>query len=300
VLFVEVVLPVLLILGAGYAFGRLTDADLRPISRVTLVVMSPALIFGYLATAEVTAAELGRIALYTVLYIVLAALLTWAAVRATGHGTLVAPLLMVSVFMNSGNMGLPIVLFAYDRPGMVIGVSMLAVQLFVMYPVGIWFASLHGGGDWRRGLADAMRTPPVAAGLVAAAVRLLDLPVPGFVLRPVRLVGDAGVPTILLLLGMQLARTQVSGSVGPIALGAGLRLVLGPLLAWGLAVWLGLGGLTAKVLVLQHAMPTAAIMTLLAVEYGSRPDLVASVTFVTTAVAAATLTLLLYWVEWAF
>jgi malate permease and related proteins len=300
VLFVEVVLPVFLVLGAGFAFGRLTDVDLRPLSRLTLVVMSPALVFGYLATAELPAADLARIAAYTLLYIVVAALATAAIVRAAGLEALISPLLLVSVFMNSGNMGLPVVLFAYGEPGFVIGVSTLAVQLFVMYPVGIYFASLHGSRDWRGGLRLALRTPPVLAGLAAAVVRLAGVPVPDFVLRPVRLVGDAGVPTILLLLGMQLARTRVEGSLGPIALGTALRLAIGPLLAVALVYPLGITGLAARVLVLQHAMPAAAIMTLLALEYDARPDLVASVTVVTTVISAVTLTPLLYWLSSAF
>lgn len=298
-LFVEVVLPVLCILGAGYAFGRFTATDLAPLSQFTLVVLSPALIFGYLATADVPAAALIRASTYVVLYIVAAGILTLLVARLTGLSALVSPLLLVSVFTNSGNYGLPVILFAYGREGYLLGVSVLAVHLILMYPIGIWFATL-GREDWRKGVAAALSTPPVIAGLLAFAVRLAGLPVPGGVLRAIRLVGDAGVPVILLLLGAQVARTKVEGNVKPIVVGSAIRLVLGPILAVALTYPLGVTGLLAKVLVLQHAMPTAAIMVLLALQYGARPDLVASVTVVTTAVSAATVTAVLYFLAWAF
>ncbi len=298
-LFLEVVLPVLCILGAGFLFGRFTATDLRPLSQFTLVVLSPALIFGYLATADVAAGVIARAAAYIVLYVVAAGLLTVVVARLTGLSALVSPLLLVSVFTNSGNYGLPIILFAYGREGFLTGVSVLAIHLLIMYPVGTWFATL-GAGDWRRGLRTSLTTPPVIAGLLAFAVRVVGLPIPEGLLRAIRLVGDAGVPVILLLLGMQVARTKVEGSLKPIAVGSALRLVLGPILAVALTYPLGLTGLTAKVLVLQHAMPTAAIMVLLALEYDARPDVVASVTVVTTAISAVTVTAVLYFLAWAY
>lgn len=298
-LFVEVVLPVLCILGAGFAFGRFTATDMRPLSQFTLVVLSPALIFGYLATAEVSVSLVARASAYVVLYIVAAGLLAALVARLSGLRDLTGPLLLSTVFTNSGNYGLPVILFAYGREGFLLGVSVLAIHLVLMYPVGIWFATL-GQGEWRKGLEASLTTPPVIAGLLAFAVRLVGLPIPEGLLRAIRLVGDAGVPVILLLLGMQVARTKVEGSLRPIAVASALRLVAGPVLAVALTYPLGLTGLAAKVLVLQHAMPTAAIMVLLALEYGARPDLVASVTVVTTAISAATVTAVLYFLAWAF
>ena len=298
-LFVDVVLPTLAILGAGYAFGRFTATDLEPLSRFTLVVLSPALIFGYLATAEVPAVAMTRALGYVLLYIAAAALLTLLVARLTGLAALASPLLLATVFTNSGNYGLPIILFAYGREGYLLGISVLAIHLVLMYPIGIWFATL-GRESWRRGIVIALSNPPVVAGLLAMAVRLVGLPLPGGLLRAVRLVGDAGVPVILLLLGAQIARTRVEGNVKPIVVGAAIRMVLGPMLAVALTYPLGLTGLLARVLVLQHAMPTAAIMVLLALQYGARPDLVASITVVTTAVSAATVTAVLYFLAWAF
>lgn len=299
-LFLQVVVPVLAILAAGYAYGRWTATDLRPISHFTLVVLSPALVFGYLATTEIAPGEFARIAAYALLYVAAAAVLTWAAALALGQRALLSPLLLVSVFMNSGNYGLPLVLFAWGKTAFVLGVTTLAIHLILMYAAGTWFASLHRTPDWRKGLRMALGSPPVLAGVAAALWRLAGLPVPEALLRPVRLLGDASVPVILLLLGMQLARTRVEGSLAPIALGTALRLGLGTVVAVALAWAIGLSGLTAKVLVLQHAMPSAAIVTLLAVEYDARPDLVASVTVVTTAISVVTVTALLYFLEWAY
>lgn len=297
-LFVDVILPVMVMLAAGYAFGRYTTTDLKPISQITLYLFSPALVFAHIARTQISSGELAQILGYVLAYVVAAALLTTLVALALGQWHLLSPLLLVSVFANSGNYGLPVLLFAYGEPGFARGVTVLAMHLILMYSVGIFFASLHRAADWRAALRNVVTMPPVHAMAAAGLVRVLDVPVPDFLYKPARLVGDATVPVVLVVLGMQLARTKVAGAWRAITLGTVMRSGVGVLLAFALVYPLGLTGLTARVLVLQHAMPTAAFMTIFAVQYNARPDLVASVTFVTTLLSFATATAVLYALEW--
>ena len=99
---------------------------------------------------------------------------------------------------------------------------------------------------------------------------------------------------MLVLLGMQLARTRALVQPGFLTLSAGLRLVVGPLLAWGLTTLLGFKGLPRAVVILQTSTPSAVLPLLYAVRFGTRPDLVASAIFVSTLLSAGTLTILLY------
>lgn len=53
-IFSQVMVPILVIVGAGYLLRRNTDFDLRPLSRVSLYLLSPALIFSSLVEAEIS------------------------------------------------------------------------------------------------------------------------------------------------------------------------------------------------------------------------------------------------------
>lgn len=298
-MFVNVVVPVVLIMAGGWLFGRYTRVELKPLSQFAMYVLSPALIFSYLARSEIPSAEFAQIVLVTVLFTAAASLLTWLVARICGLREAVSPLLLVSVFTNSGNYGLPVLLFAYGREGFTRGVAVVVIHFMLMYTLGIYYASLQEA-NWRRALANVVRLPSAYATAAAMLVRILGLPLPDFLYNPLRLVGDATVPVVLLVLGMQLARTRVEGALPPVVVGSVLRLVVGPLAALGLVWGLGVTGLTAKVLVLQHAMPTAVLMTLVAIQYGARPDLVANVTFVTTVCSLASVTALLYGLQRLF
>ncbi len=98
---------------------------------------------------------------------------------------------------------------------------------------------------------------------------------------------------MLLLVGVQLAKTSSAGELKVIGLATFVRLVAAPAVALVLAAWLGLTGVTRQVCVTQASMPTAVTTTILATEFEAEPQFVAGVVFVSTLVSVITLTLLL-------
>jgi hypothetical protein len=93
---------------------------------------------------------------------------------------------------------------------------------------------------------------------------------------------------------MQLARTRLQILPGFLSLATGIRLILAPLVAWGLTSLLDLQGLTRNVVILQTSTPSAVLPLLYSLRFGTRPDLVAGAIFVTTLLSAVSLTLILY------
>jgi len=96
-----------------------------------------------------------------------------------------------------------------------------------------------------------------------------------------------------LLLGMQLAQGVAVEQRGLTTLAVVLRLLISPVLGYGVARLLGLSDLSMRVVVLEASMPTAVNMVLYSLEFDVRPGFVSGVVVVTTLLSLATLALLL-------
>lgn len=291
-LFVDVVLPIVAILGAGVLFARLSDVDIGTLSRFSLYVLSPPLAFAYISESSLSSGTLVQTGSFVVIYtLAMTAVVVVSCRLLRVPSTLLGPALLSTVFTNSANYGLPVLLFAYGREGFQRGVVVVVLQFILMYSLGVYFASYRQ--DPRAALRNVIRQPTVYAGLLGFVVALADVPLPRAAIEPIRMVGQAGVPIVLMVLGMQLANTNVR-SIGRFATAATLvRLLIGPLVAALLVVVLGIGGLLGRVLIVQMAMPPAVLMGLLAVEYDARPDLVSTTILVATLVSLVTLAPLL-------
>ena len=145
-----------------------------------------------------------------------------------------------------------------------------------------------------------MRMPPLYAVLTALVVRfggmrpaLMGDGVLGDLFRGVALVGDATVPILLVILGLQLAEIEGIDQRRLVALATGLRLVLSVPIALLLAGSLGLDELSTKLAVILASMPTAVNMTIFAIEFDVRPRFVSSVVTTSTVASVITLTVLL-------
>jgi len=101
----------------------------------------------------------------------------------------------------------------------------------------------------------------------------------------------------MMVLGLQLAEIKVSRlSLEKAGLAIILRLLVSPLIAWGIVALLPVSGLLSKVMIIEAAMPSAAITTMYALQYDSEPDMVSSITFITTVLSLITLSVLMAWV----
>jgi predicted permease len=146
-------------------------------------------------------------------------------------------------------------------------------------------------------LRRVVRVPLVYAALLGVTFGLGDLAVPEPLAKAIHLLGQASVPLMLVVLGLRLAEVVQSKQrlVHLPALGVAtvLRLLVAPALAWVLAGVVGLSGLARDVTVLESAMPTAVMSTILATEFDSDPSFAALAVLVTTSLSLPTLTILL-------
>ncbi len=290
----EVILPIFLVAGAGFLLGRLSRLDATLLTRVVLYLLGPALIFRSLYTSIVAGEDVLRIAGFVVILQiallivarVLGRALKWEDdTRAAGS--------LVMTFANCGTYGLAVLLFAYGEAGFTLGVVYMLTSSLLQATLGVGIGAWHKGMRIRAWLGQAARVPWLYAFLLALFVRAIGWDLPTGVYRGIDLLAAAAIPVQLVVLGIQLARVPLRGIAEEAVWLTGLKLVVPPLLAWGLTALLGADGLLRSVLIVEASMPSAINALILSTHFNRRPELAATVVFLTTAFSLGTLTLIL-------
>lgn len=296
-LFINVVLPVFLIVLSGLFLGRKLALDSTTLTNLSLYVLTPALTFSALYKNPISI-ELGsRLALYMVLYTTLMLAAGWlSATMFKLKGDSRQALYLSSAMMNIGNFGLPLALFAYGEAGF--DTSILIFVLFTI-PLGTIGIVLAQGSNvnLKAAIINTAKIPIFHAVILAFVCQGSGVQLPGFLLNSIELVGHAAIPVMLILLGMQLSQAKVIPAIQFLSLTTILRLVVGPIVGFALTLLLDIKGIERNVVILQTSTPAAVLPLLYALRFNARPDLVASSIFVTTLCSAGTLTLLLYLLE---
>lgn len=294
---INIVLPVFLIIGAGFVAARFLTVETQTLSRVSLYVLGPCLVFSKLVETALSGTDLAEIILFTVSGTLLALALSWLVARMMRlDRSTESAFLLSCTFVNSGNYGLPLVLFAFGPAGLERALVYFVTGAFLVNSLAVFVAS-RGKAKTTTSLLNIFRIPMIYSIAAAFAVRALGLTLPAFVMEPATMVGDAAVPVMLLLLGLQLARSSFGGRIGLICAATGIRLVGGALIGAGLAAVMGLSTITTQVCVVEHSTPTGVMASILAMEFGTEPELVTGVIFASTLASIVTMTLLLAWIS---
>lgn len=270
----EITAPVFLLALVGYLWARSGQPfDTEFVTRLVVTIGSPALIFIVLATADIEPdafrdMALAGLAVHGALGAVLFVVLRAAAID---RQSFLAPL----IFSNTGNLGLPVALFAFGEHGLALAVVFFAVTAILQFTLGVYLMS--GAGSMR----PALRQPLVYAAILGAVFLVEGWTVPIWAENTLRLTGQMVIPMMLITLGISISRLR------PGALGLALALAVVKLGVGGgaalLVVWaLGLTGADAGVLILQSIMPVAVTSYLLAVRYKADADAVAGLVICST------------------
>ncbi len=291
--FVQNLLPVFLAAGAGYLLAAATPIEPRPISRVVFYIFSPCLVFNLLTENQLDSAVMLSMASFAIFQLLSVAFLTWLLARlARLEKQFVVAVVLAALLPNAGNFGLSVNLFAFGEEALALASLFFVSSAMLSYTVGVYIASL-GRSDYRRALAGLLKIPTIYAVVLALLFLRLDWQLPQPVERAAGLLGDAAIPTMLVLLGVLLRRARWSGNLLPLAIANGMRLVASPLLAFFLAARFGLQGAARQAGILEASMPTAVMATVLATEFDVEPGFLTAVVFSSTLLSPLTLTPLL-------
>ena len=292
-IFANDVLPIFIVAGVGFAIARVLKADVRVLSRITFNALSPCLVFHMLVTSSLSAADFGRMTALAVAVILgiglVGRLVTWPLRL---DRAMTSAFLLVVMFSNSGNYGLPVVLFAFGQDALAHATVYFVANAVATYSLGVFLASAghRSIGQAARGV---LRVPAVWGVVAAGLVLGLGVQVPTPLMRPVELLSAAALPTMLLVLGMQLERGAWPERPGLVALAAVLALVVTPVLAFGASALLGLTGTARQAAIIQSGMPSAVLTTILALEFDVAPTFVTACVLTSTLASPVTVTLLI-------
>lgn len=293
---VDIVLPVFLIIGTGFAVGRMMSLDPQTLSRVSLYIFAPALIFSKLSETTITRTDFVQIVAFTISATLIVLLLSWIIAKLLHlNRSRESAFVLSCSFVNSGNYGLPLVLFAFGQEGLERALLYFVTGAFLVNTLAVFIAS-RGKATASSSLLNIFKIPMIYAIAAAFAVNATNLTLPETILRPVDMAADACIPLMLLLLGVQLAGTSLGGQGRLISLAVLVRLVGGAVVAVVLAALMGLTGITRQVCVVEHSTPTAVMTSMLSMEFGTGPEFVTGVIFASTLASIATMTVVVAWI----
>jgi hypothetical protein len=291
--FVDVVTPVFGIVLLAFLVGPRLDLQARTLSRTAYYLFIPAFVFDIIRPVHLAAGEAARMIGFIAAVHLLCGAAGFVTARLLGRPReIVAAFVLIAVFGNTGNFGLSLIEFRLGHEGMVSATVYFLGLTVITFAVGVGAATWARGGSMRAVLA-VFRTPALIAFAVALAVNLAEIPVPLFVIRLTSLLSDAMIPTMLVALGVQLGYSGRPKVSVDLLAATGLRLLVGPCIAFLLAIPFGIDGLARATGILQSAMPAAVLTAVIASEHRIVPDFVTHTVLISTGLSFLTLTVLL-------
>ncbi len=280
-----VMAPVLIAAAIGYGWARSgQDYPTEFVTRIVLNVSTPCLVLSTLSRTEVDVQAFSGVALACVLVSLLMAVIGLLLARACGQDWRV--IVPAYLFPNSGNMGLPVALYAFGESGLA-----LAVAFFLMLSVGHFSVGMLLSGA-ERSLRRLILHPIMLSLALALLMLVFDFQLPRWLANTTSLLGSMAIPLMLVTLGVSLARIRVEHLGMGLLLGA-LRILCGAAAGWLVAAALELPLLSQAAVVMQSAMPVAVFNYLFAVRGNRSPELVASLVMCSTLLSFALIPLLL-------
>ncbi|SHH25836.1 hypothetical protein SAMN05444003_2598 [Cognatiyoonia sediminum] len=280
--------PVFILAAVGYVWVKLGfEYRVEFVTRLAMTLSVPCLIFVALIETDVEPDALAALSLasFVAYGLVTVAFAVVVAVWKLDRATYLAPL----IFGNTGNLGLPLALFAFGEIGLGYAVIVFAIMGILSFTFGVWLVS--GGGS----PAKVIKEPLVAATLLGALFLWQGWRPPEFIFNSLDLIGQMAIPIMLITLGVAIARLEIR-AVGQAVILSIIKVIVCVACAWGVSVWFELDPIAAAVLIVQVATPVAVTSYLLAEKYGADAQPVAGLVVVSTLLSVVTLPLILSFV----
>jgi hypothetical protein len=266
-----IILPVFSIVALGYVWARRTQPDMAWINRISMTVLSPALIFYALSSKDFDLLASGPLILGALGIVLGSGLIAWPFAKLMGVDprTFVPPMM----FNNCGNMGLPLSVLAFGGPGFAAMVALFTISNLLHFTLGTWMVDHHAR------FGSLLKNPMIGATVVGFAFAIFHPPLPEWLLTTTKIVGEALIPMMLLSLGVRL--TSIRWDDARLGIVGGLVCPLtGIAMAALLAPALGLDRMHSGLLILFGCLPPAVLNFMVAEQYEREPGKVASIVLI--------------------
>jgi predicted permease len=300
---INVVLPVFAVIASGWFCGRmglLGDGASQALNGFTYFAALPALFFGAMAGVPLRETFNLPFILDYLGAVVVLALLTWLIGRRLfpGRGDQMGLQNMAANFSNTGYMGIPLLITAFGEAGKLPAVISTVLNGAIVMPFYIAVVEYTRSDAEHRGqvFADAglgvVKSPLVISAALGILWSAIGLPVPVFLAQFCNILGAAAPPAALFAMGLFMVGKSFKGDRAEITLLTGLKLLIHPLLAFGMLLLIPLEKTWADSLLVLAALPTGSLVFVLSNLYGVYTQRSTGVIIASTFVSVVTLSLL--------
>ena len=286
---IDVLFPVFFVIGVGYYLGKKDpNFDTTFITNFAGNIGTPAMIFYTITTTGITLDIFIEYFIYALIIIggfSLVGLLFLFILKKDVISEL-PPLILP----NTGNMGVPICLFAYGTAGLGIASAIASVIILLHFTLGVLLAKKSFS------LEILVKNVPIYAIIASVIFLYFRWDVPGYIENTTFLLTYTTIFLVLMSLGIALSRFEVVSWTKASILGA-VRVIMGPIIGFSLIKYLDLDGFAAGVLLIQSAMPSAVLTYLVGSMYSERKvvDSVASVIVTSTVMSLVTVPIVVFY-----
>ena len=285
---IDVIAPVFFVIGIGYYLGKKNpEINTDFITTFAGNVGTPAMIFYTITTTGVTLSVFIEYFIYALIIIggfSLVGIIFLLLLKKDFISEL-PPLILP----NTGNMGIPICLFAYGTAGLGVASAIASVIILLHFTLGVLLAKKSFS------FGILIKNMPIYGIIISVIFLYFEWNVPGYLENTTFLLTYATIFLVLMSLGIALSRLKVVSWTHASILGA-VRVIIGPLIGFGLIKFLNLNGFAAGVLLIQSCMPSAVLTYLVGSMYSERKvvDSVASVIVTSTVMSFITIPIVVF------
>ena len=258
----DTLFPVFLTIGIGYWYGKKDPKfDTKFITTFAGSFGLPSIIFYSLTTTNISFELFLRFSYYITLYVIIFSLIGLLILKLLKKDLyrLLPPLILP----NTGNMGMPICLFAYGKTGLAIATSITAIILVFHFSIGILLASK------KFSIKPLLKCYPVYALLVSLFFVYFEIPAPKYLENATFLIGYSTIFLVLMSLGIALSKLKVFSFKETLIYSIS-RVILGPIVGFGFVKFFDLSGVEAGVMFIQASMPSAILTYLVGKIYSPK------------------------------
>ena len=281
----NIVAPVFICVGLGILWARVgTPFDTGLITSLVYNIGAPCLIIATFQKVTLSVSAMAEIALATIACYFSFCVISLILIKIL---RLDVPSYLPSlIFPLTGSMGLPVSYYAFGDEGLA-----LAIVYFTFGAIGTFTlgAAIAAGNI---SIKKMLAAPVVYAVIIATALQLTGVRLPDWMFNTADLLGGMVIPAQLVALGVSLLELRKRGIARSGFLGL-FRLAMGMSVGFAIAEVFGLEGAARAIVIIQSAMPVAVSSYLFAQQYKRRPEEVAGMVVVSTAISLVTLPLLL-------
>ncbi|HEY9050662.1 MAG TPA: AEC family transporter [Gammaproteobacteria bacterium] len=267
----NIVFPIFAIVLVGYLYARRHLPDMAAANKVNIDIFIPALIFDVLSGKDFNLGDYQLLALGGGFIVLGSGLLAWPIARLLNYQfkTFVPPMM----FNNSGNMGLPLALFAFGEAALPAAVMLFIVGNTLHFSIGMKML------DSRASLMGLLKMPILIATIAGLMVAVTPIEIPALLATPIEMLGQISIPLMLFSLGVRLIKVDWRAwRIGIV--GAIVCPFTGILIALALGTVLPLDESHYAMLLLFGALPPAVLNFMLAERFNQEPEKVASIVMI--------------------